>query len=634
MSKKIKIFVPGRLCIFGEHSDWASLYRKIDKRIEKGYAITIGIDLGIDCEVTFNKNFILIQKNKRFNCQMDRNRLNKIIKSNNYYSYVASAAYIMFKNYKVNGLQINIVSNTLPEKKGLSSSSAMCVLVVRAFNLCYSLGLNYDEEMELAYLAERRVSQCGRIDQICAYGKQVSLLEFDGEQMNINKLNIGKNLYFVVADLNSKKNTRKILNDLNSSYLNEVYTKNNDIIDCLGVKNKKIVNNAVEALRLGDAKQIGHLMNEAQYNFDKFVAPKCSELNAPKMHKILSDKFVLENIHGGKCVGSGGDGCVQFIVKSKEAQERLSKYLADVYKCSSYSVNLEPCYKIKKAIIPLAGNGTRMYPYTKSIPKAFIPVVHDGMLKPIFMVILEEIYDSGISDIALIIDRKDKELYDSFFQQNGDNNLTNRYEKKIENIFQSITYIYQREKLGLGHAVWLCKKFVDNQDFLLALGDQLPLSYTSYSCLKQVLESYKFHKIPIIASVLTDIEDVHNYGIVHGNLSKSNESEFFIDKIFEKPSKEVAIDECYLMRNNNKEYYSIFGYYILNEKIFEVLNDMIKKENKENGEYQLTTALNKLIEEQKVKSLIINGQFLDVGNVSSYCYSVKKLINLSRGDKY
>lgn len=636
MVKKVKIFVPGRLCVFGEHSDWASLYRKFDKNIEKGYAITMGIDLGIHCEVKDNECFVLNENDKTFSCKMDKNLLNNFINNNEYYAYVASSLYTILKKYKVSGLQIDIVLNTLPKSTGLSSSAAICVLVIRAFNMFYNLGLSCEEEMELAYLSEHRISKCGRMDQICACGKQVSLLEFDGEEVNIKKLDVGKKFYFVVANLQCPKNTNKILNDLNNCYLSKDGTDNKEIIECFGIKNKKIVEEAIEAFKNGNSKRIGQLMNEAQYNFDKFVAPKCSELNAPKMHAILSDKYILKNIYGGKCVGSGGDGSVQLLAKDEKTQKKIIKYLNNMYGCLSYPINFEQnkTGKIQKAIVPLAGNGTRMYPYTKSVPKAFIPIVHDGMLKPIFMAILEEIYDSGISEIALVIDRKDKKLYDNFFKKNIVNKSQKKYETKIKKIFHSITYIYQKEKLGLGHAVFLCKKFINNGDFLLVLGDQFPLSYTSKSCLNQVLESYEYNKMPIIASVLTNIKDVHNYGIVHGNLFKGTENEFLIDKIFEKPSKEMASNECYLMRNNNKEYYSVFGYYILNEKIFEILNEMIKTSNKEGSEYQLTTALNKFIEKQNVKSLIVNGRFLDFGNINSYCQSIKKLIDIDGGDKY
>ena len=635
MLKKIKLFVPGRLCVFGEHSDWASLYRNFDKKIEKGYAITIGIDLGIHCEVKDNEYFVLNENGKTFNCKMDKNLLNNFINNNDYYAYVASSVYTVLKKYKVSGLQIDIVLNTLPEGTGLSSSSAICVLVIRAFNMFYNLGLSCEEEMELAYLSEHRISKCGRMDQICACGRQASLLKIDGEQVNISKLNVGKKIYFVVANLQCKKNTNKILNDLNNCYLSKDDADNKEIIECFGIKNKKIVEEAIEAFKNGDSKKIGQLMNKAQYNFDKFVAPKCPELDAPKMHAILSDKYILKNIYGGKCVGSGGDGSVQLIVKDEKAQKRVIKYLNNTYGCLSYSINFEQntAEGIQKAIVPLAGNGTRMYPYTKSIPKAFIPIVHDGMLKPIFIAILEEIYDSGISEIALIIDRKDKKLYDNFFKMNIVNKYHEKYEAKIKKIFNSITYIYQKEKLGLGHAVYLCKKFINNEDFLLVLGDQLPLSYISDSCLSQVLKSYKYNKTPIIASVLTDIKNVHNYGIVHGNLLKDNENEFLIDKIFEKPSKEVASNECYLMRNNKKEFYSVFGYYILNEKIFEILDEMIKTSNKEGNEYQLTTALNIFVEGQDVKSIIVDGSFLDFGNINSYCQSIEKIKNLNGGDK-
>ena len=237
----IKIFVPGRLCIFGEHSDWAGEYRLKNKKIEKGYAITALLQEGIYATVKKYDNLTIYEGEKQFSCEMDLNVLEKEVEKNSYYSYICGTTYEILKRFPVGGIEVTITKKTLPEKKGLSSSAAICVLIVRAFNKLYHLGFSIDDEMDFAYRGERHCSKCGKIDQICAYNRQVSLLEFDGNDLFVSPLEVGSDLYFVFADLNYSKDTREILNKLNSCF---PFPKNDlevNAMNYLGIENKKIV---------------------------------------------------------------------------------------------------------------------------------------------------------------------------------------------------------------------------------------------------------------------------------------------------------------------------------------------------------------------------------------------------------
>ena len=140
-NKEINLFVPGRLCLMGEHSDWAGGYRKINNNIEKGYAIVTGIEEGIYATCKFSDKFIIkhTNSNKYFESNMELKELLKVAEEGDFFSYVAGVAYCIKEQYNVGGIEITITKETIPTKKGLSSSAAICVLVARAFNKLYRL---------------------------------------------------------------------------------------------------------------------------------------------------------------------------------------------------------------------------------------------------------------------------------------------------------------------------------------------------------------------------------------------------------------------------------------------------------------------------------------------------------------
>lgn len=624
----IKIFVPGRLCVFGEHSDWAGEYRLKNKEIEKGYAITALLQEGIYATIKKADKFIIRDNDKYFCCDMILDCLKNEIDKNSYYSYVCGAVYEILNNFSVCGIDVNITKKTLPEKKGLSSSAAICVLIVRAFNMIYHLGLSIDDEMNFAYNGERHCSKCGKIDQICAYNRQVSLMEFDGNDLSISPLEVGKDLYFVFADLNCSKNTQNILESLNSCFPHPKTDLEKKTVNYLGLENKEIVMKAIELFKKGDALEIGLLMNYAQQKFDDALIPVCDELKADKLHEILSDSFVNDLSYGGKSVGSGGNGSVQFIVNDTSLQKELMDYLSNKYNCTTYSLVIKKNLFIKKAVVPLAGLGSRMYPFTKSIPKAFLPVLDHEVLKPTFMVILEELYDAGVRDVALVVDRESQCIFDNFFGDYKDidklSELNKSYEAKIKRISKMITYIYQDEKLGLGHAISLCEDFIDKQPFILALGDQMCKSNTNSSCLQQLISQfYKTQKMTI-SVCKTDLCDVSKYGVLVGKLEKNDDQFFELEKIVEKPNSLEASGKYYVDRNGLKEYYVVFGQYILTPEIFDVLRKNIKDKKLERGEYQLTSALDIVRKKYGGFAYIVDGSMNDVGNVQSYMYTIKR----------
>ena len=336
---KIELFVPGRVCLFGEHSDWAGGYRRTDSTIPKGYCLIIGTDQGIQATVSRDRDKLVIdstlpdgRKLGARSFDMTDEELVECAKGGGFYSYCAGVAYQILKRHRVGGVKIESDMMNLPIRKGLSSSAAVCVLTARAFNRLYDLKLTIRGEMELAYFGEITTpSRCGRMDQGCAYGKTPVFLTFDGDDMEVEELHPQADIYMLIVDLRAGKNTMKILADLNSCYPHGMGKIGEDVRYYLGPVNGELLAEARKAVEQGDAEEVGTLMTEAQRLFDQFMAPACpSELEAPKLHKVLGYSPIQELIWGGKGVGSQGDGCAQFVARGKEEREELKRRLAEL----------------------------------------------------------------------------------------------------------------------------------------------------------------------------------------------------------------------------------------------------------------------------------------------------------------
>ena len=421
----VKLFVPGRLCLFGEHTDWAGHYRTMNADIAPGAAIVTGIEQGIYAEVERSSVFELYSEASEmsdvwqdFSCRMDETELKRIAKSGSFFCYCAGVASYMLEWYKVGGVRIRITSMTLPIKSGLSSSAAICVLVARAFNLLYNLNLNTLGEMNIAYLGELRTSsRCGRLDQACAFGVKPNLMTFDGDEIEVRSLNVRKHLFWVFADLCAEKDTIKILSDLNKAYPFPTTDAERAEHEALGQQNLDIVDRAIKYMAEGDAEALGRLMTEAEALFDAKVAPMSPALISPKLHSVLQDPKIQPMIWGGKGVGSHGDGSVQFLARNEEAQRQLVDYLND-HGMKAYMLTLKPVHTVRRAIIPVAGFGTRLYPATRALKKDFFPIpCPDGLVRPVILILLEELVKSGIEEICLVLgSEEERQLYADYFE--------------------------------------------------------------------------------------------------------------------------------------------------------------------------------------------------------------------------
>ena len=639
---KLELFVPGRLCLFGEHTDWAGKYRTMNADIVPGASIVTGIEQGIYAEVEKSPIFEMYSDAPEivdiwqdFSCRMNETELKGVAKSGSFFSYCAGVASYMLEWYQVGGVKITLKSMTLPMKSGLSSSAAICVLVARAFNMLYHLNLNTLGEMNIAYLGELRTSsRCGRLDQACAFGVKPNLMIFDGDEIEVKTLNVKKHLYWVFADLCAEKNTIKILRDLNKGFpfaSNEMEEREQK---ALGEENQRIIKLAIDYMANGDAEALGKLMIGAQTLFDQAVAPMCpEELTSPKLHEVLADPIIKQWTYGGKGVGSQGDGSVQFLAKDADCQQKLIEYM-NSQGMSAYPLTIKPVHAVRKALIPVAGFGTRLYPATRAMKKDFFPIPDkDGIVKPVILILLEELVASGIEEICLVLgSEEERKQYRDFFESPLPEEHMRKlppdmqeYENRILAIGKKLTYVYQKEKRGFGHAVYQAVDFAGNEPVLLMLGDTLYRSETGKPCALQLIEKYEQYNKLMVAVHSIPLAEVSRYGILSGTWEDKNETVLNIAKMTEKPKASYAEEflgvKC---KDGSRKYMSVFGQYILTPEVFAQLHSDIANSDDASKEIELTSALDKVRKRVGMVGVQLQGRMYDMGNYNALCNCIKE----------
>ncbi|KGT37730.1 MULTISPECIES: UTP--glucose-1-phosphate uridylyltransferase GalU [Heyndrickxia] len=254
--------------------------------------------------------------------------------------------------------------------------------------------------------------------------------------------------------------------------------------------------------------------------------------------------------------------------------------------------------KVRKAIIPAAGLGTRFLPATKAMPKEMLPIVD----KPTIQYIVEEAVESGIEDIIIVTGKGKRAIEDHFdnaweLEQNlaekGKFDLLDkvRYSSNLANIH----YIRQKEPLGLGHAVWCARNFIGDEPFAVLLGDDIVQN--DPPCLKQLIDQYEETRSSVIGVQQVPEEETHRYGII-APASKEGRR-YQVDKFVEKPKQGTAPSNL-----------AIIGRYLLTPEIFMFLD---KQEKGAGGEIQLTDAIQQLNQIQRVFAYQFEGKRYDVG---------------------
>ena len=630
----MKIFVPGRICLFGEHSDWAGGYRRTNAEIAKGHAIITGTNQGLHATIAPHPTKLIVRSRLSdgtampvFEIPMDAEALLAKAEEGGYFSYAAGTAYQVMTHYRVRGLTIDNDVTDLPTKKGLSSSGAICVLVARAFNRLYDLKMTTRGEMEFAYMGEITTpSRCGRMDQGCAYGDRPVSMVFDGERIEVHEIYVANDLHFVIVDLSAGKDTIEILKRLNNCYPFADDDVQENVQRCLGPTNADIVTRAVTALHTGDAESIGALMKEAQKAFDEGVAPACpGELTAPVLHRVLNYEPIQDLILGGKGVGSQGDGSAQFIVRNLEDQDRLVEIIERDLGMQCLRLVLNSGHRVRKAVIPAAGLGTRLFPATKAIKKELFPIVdRDGRIKPVILAIVEEALSADVEDVCVIVQSEDRELFEDFFfappPVEHFNKLSKdhqEYSRRLMELGQRVTLVAQDLQERFGHAVHCAREWIGDEPFLLLLGDHLYASTADVSCAQQLLDMYDRVGHSVVGLKVTKGEDISNFGCVTGVWDEHG-SILSVTEFYEKPDLEYSRKHLHVDGMPEDAFLSVFGQYVLHPRVFEYLEEHIEHNVRDRGEFQLTSCLDRLRQEEGFTGYVVQGGRFDIGLPHAY----------------
>ena len=261
--------------------------------------------------------------------------------------------------------------------------------------------------------------------------------------------------------------------------------------------------------------------------------------------------------------------------------------------------------KIRKAVFPVAGLGTRFLPATKASPKEMLPVVD----KPLIQYAVEEAVEAGIEQLIFVTGRNKRSIPDHFdkayeleaeLETKGKDKLL----KLVQNIVPphvSCIYLRQSEALGLGHAVLCAKPVVGDEPFSVILADDL-IDNENNGCVKQMVESYAQHAASILAVQQVEKNETDKYGIV--SLKNKTDNEGFISGIVEKPAPADAPSTL-----------AVVGRYILNPRIFHFLE---KTQKGAGGEIQLTDAIADLLADEQVYAYQFDGIRYDCGSKLGY----------------
>tara|TARA_A200000159_G_scaffold163117_1_gene188539 strand:- start:1036 stop:1908 length:873 start_codon:yes stop_codon:yes gene_type:complete len=262
--------------------------------------------------------------------------------------------------------------------------------------------------------------------------------------------------------------------------------------------------------------------------------------------------------------------------------------------------------KIKKAVLPVAGFGTRFLPATKAIPKEMLAIID----KPLIQYAVEEAVSVGAEEIIFITSHTKGAIenhfssYPELEERLRSSNKLDLLDKLKPSYMEDLkfSYVNQEEQKGLGHAISLAKDLLGDEPFSVLLPDDLFIS--SPSCLQQLASSYNEHGNTTIAVNVIDKKNIHKYGVIDPGDNKLINNEVNVFNIVEKPSAEDAPSDI-----------AVCGRYIFNPSIFKFI-ETVKPDS--SGEIQITDAIQLLLEKENVKAKVYDGKKFDCGSKTGY----------------
>ena len=277
--------------------------------------------------------------------------------------------------------------------------------------------------------------------------------------------------------------------------------------------------------------------------------------------------------------------------------------------------------RIQKAIIPIAGYGTRLFPATKAVPKALFPIIaQDGIAKPIIQLIIEEALTAGVEEVCLVAQPQQVEPIATYFSSGVADAIRKKAElaaqaDRLGEIGERLHFAIQAEPEGFGHAIYCARDFAAGEPVMILLGDHLYISESGVSCAKQLADVYTQVGQSVTSLDLCHESELSLNGIVHGNRSSTESSRLFIlAQISEKPTVEFAREHLRVEGIPDQQYLCNFGIDLLNPLLFDILDYNYRHRIVTHGEIQLRDAMTEMIKQEGMSGYRVAGKRYDTGN--------------------
>ena len=279
---------------------------------------------------------------------------------------------------------------------------------------------------------------------------------------------------------------------------------------------------------------------------------------------------------------------------------------------------------IQKAIIPIAGYGTRLFPATKAVPKALFPIVaQDGFAKPIIQLIIEEAFTAGVGEVCLVAQPHQVEPITDYFSGDVPDAIREKPELSVQvdrlaEIGERLQFAIQSEPQGFGHAIYCAKDFAADDPVMILLGDHLYISDTDVSCAKQLVDVYAQVGKSVTSLDVCGESDLSVNGIVQGNVLSHASRIYELARIAEKPTSDFAREHMRVEgvwdAADTYQYLCHFGIDLLTPLLFDILDYNYRNKILTHGEIQLRDAMAEVVRQEGMSGYRVAGERYDTGN--------------------
>ena len=275
---------------------------------------------------------------------------------------------------------------------------------------------------------------------------------------------------------------------------------------------------------------------------------------------------------------------------------------------------------VKKAVIPIAGYGTRLFPATKAVPKALFSIIsQDGFAKPVIQLIIEEALTAGVEEVCLVAQPQQVDPIADYFSGTVVDAIREKAElaaqaDRLEEIGERLHFAIQTEPQGFGHAIYCARDFAGGEPVIILLGDHLYISESGISCAKQLADVYEEVGRSVTSLDLCHESELSLNGVVHGTPSIGSSRLYTLTQIAEKPTADFAQAHLRVEGVPEQQYLCNFGIDLLTPLLFDILDYNYKHQILTHGEIQLRDAMTEMIRQEGMYGYQIAGQRYDTGN--------------------